>query len=470
MLIRNAGIYGFGPGDLRCENGRIVAIGALDPLAGEAVLDARGGMLLPGLHDHHIHLAGFAARRSSVSCGPPDVNDAEGLAAALSLPGEGWIRGVGFHESVLGFMPDAGALDRLVPHRPLRMQHRTGRMWFFNGMALDRLLAQAEPPPGLERGNGGFTGRLFDDDAWLQRALASTPPDLAEVSAELAKFGVTGVTDMSPRNDAAIAAHFARQRADGRLRQNVLLAGTLPLAEVQPHHWALGPAKLHLHEAALPRFDDAAEFIVSAHAQGRGVAVHCVTEVELIFALSLFETTGAVPGDRVEHASIASPDLVERMAALKLQVCVQPHFVAERGDRYLVDVEPRHRRDLYRLRTLAEAGLCLAGGSDAPYGEADPWRAMAAALSRRTSSGVAIGETEALTPEQALALYLTDPADLSRQRRIALDEPADLCLLDRPWAQVRGNLASGCVRATLAGGNLIHDRIDKAPVQRLPGI
>ena len=469
MLIRNAEIYGRGSGDLRCENGKIAEIGTLAPYPGERVFDANGGALLPGLHDHHIHLAGLAARRNSVSCGPPDVQDADGLAAALCLPGNGWIRGVGFHESVLGCLPDAPALDRLVADRPLRMQHRTGRMWFFNSLGLRTLLASAQAPPGLEREGRRFTGRLFDEDAWLQHALAGMPPDLAEVSAELARYGVTGITDMSPRNGGVIANHIAAQRANGRLHQNVILAGTLSLAESVPVLWELGPFKLHLHEADLPPFDEAVTTIRAAHGQGRGVAVHCVTEVELVFTLALFEVAGSIRGDRIEHSSVASPELVARVADLKLQVCVQPHFIAERGDRYLLDVEARHHPDLYRLRSFVEAGVPLAGGSDAPYGSADPWTAIAAAVSRTTSSGTVIGEREALTPEEALALYLADPKDLTRQRKLAVGEAADLCLLDRLWAQARTLLSREAVARTFINGALVHDDVDKSPIQRLPG-
>jgi predicted amidohydrolase YtcJ len=193
------------------------------------------------------------------------------------------------------------------------------------------------------------------------------------------------------------------------------------------------------------------------------VAIHCVSEVELVFALALLDAAGARQGDRIEHASVASPELAARMAALGLAVCVQPHFVAERGDRYLADVEPRHRGDLYRLRGLADAGLPLAGGSDAPFASADPWDAMAAAITRCTRGGRIIGGEEALTAEQALALYLADPRDLARQRRIAVGEPADLCLLDRPWSAARARLRADMVRATFVSGRLVHDRVDQPP-------
>jgi predicted amidohydrolase YtcJ len=471
VLIRNAEVWNAGLADVRLENGRIQEIGTLQAAAGETVLDARGSALLPGLHDHHIHLAGLAARKSSIACGPPEVTDTQGLALALDLPGSGWLRGTGFHESVLGgALPDAAALDRLVSHRPLRIQHRTGRMWLLNTMALDALLSRAPPPPGLEREDGRFTGRLFDEDAWLRQALDSRPPDLGDVSRELAGYGVTGATDMSPRNDPAMARHFARQRAEGTLRQNLVLAGTLELEQAVQEGWQLGPLKLHLHEAALPDFDEAAALIRAGHDQRRPIAVHCVTEVELVFTLALLEECGAMAGDRIEHVSVASPDLIARMAALGLCACVQPHFVAERGDSYLADVEARHHGDLYPLRSLRAAGIAMAGGSDAPYGSADPWTAMAAAVSRRTASGAVISPDEALTPEEALALYFADPLDLTRQRRIAPGEAADLCLLDRPWAQARARLSSADVAMTWISGRLVHQRVNQAPVEGLPGI
>ena len=465
MLIRNAEIPGRGIADVRIAGGRIAAIGQLDVREGEAQIDGRGGALLPGLHDHHIHLAAAAVRAASIMCGPPEISTPAELSDRLSAaPGAGWLRGIGYHESVMG-LPDAAMLDTLVPDRPLRIQHRSGRMWLFNTAAIQCLLAAAAPPPGMERDGGGYTGRLFDEDAWLQTALGSTPPDFAAVSAELARCGVTGLTDMSPRNDAVMAAHFAEQAQSGALRQRVMLAGTRSLAEApRSPLWALGPAKLHLHENALPPFEDAAAFITSAHRQGRPVAVHCTTETELVFTLAALEAAGTLAGDRIEHAGIAPDHLVAEIARLSLAVVSQPHFIAERGDRYLLDVAPALHPALYRLQAFVAAGVTLAGGSDAPFGSLDPWAAMRAATTRATQAGAIIGPDEALSAQQALALYLTDPADLSRQRTIEPGAPADLCLLARPWAQAREALTSAGVRATIAAGRIIFDNgVDKAP-------
>ena len=144
---------------------------------------------------------------------------------------------------------------------------------------------------------------------------------------------------------------------------------------------------------------------------------------------------------------------------------MQPHFIAERGDDYLRDVEPRHHRELYRLRAFVAAGVPLAAGSDAPFGLPDPWATMAAAVSRRTRVGVTIEPDEALSPEEAVTLYLADPEDLTRQRGIAPGAPADLCLLDRPWREARSDLSADLVRATWISGRRLHHRVDQAPLQ-----
>ncbi|HEY0960370.1 MAG TPA: amidohydrolase family protein [Novosphingobium sp.] len=462
MLIRNAEVWGHGLADVRLSGDIIAEIAPPDTLTDGYVIDAHGGALLPGLHDHHIHLAAQAARAASVFCGPPEVNSPEELATVLKRAGTGWLRGTGYHESVMG-LPNARSLDRLLPDRPLRIQHRSGRMWLLNSPALALLLDAAAPPSGLERDANGYTGRLFDEDAWLQAALSSEPPDFAAVSHELARFGVTGVTDMSPRNDAVMAAHVSEQIRSGRLRQHCRLAGSLELAKAANGPWQLGEAKLHLHEAALPDPDETARFVAAAHDQQRAVAIHCVSEIELVYALAILRQSGPRTGDRIEHASITTPDLIREIAAMGLHVCVQPHFLSERGDRYLLDVEQRHHADLYHLLSLQAAGIALAGGSDAPFGSTDPWQAMAAAVSRRTPSGQIIGAEEALTPEAALALYLVAPDAIGSQRRVEVNAQADLCLLAAPWAEIRRDLGARHVRATIASGHIICDPVDQSP-------
>jgi predicted amidohydrolase YtcJ len=452
MLITNAELERGAHTAVRIDAGIISALGDLQPHPGEQVIDAQGGLLLPGLHDHHIHVASLAASFASVTCGPPEITTAAEFEARLRTPGTGWLRGTGYHESVAGML-GAAVLDRIVPDRPVRVQHRSGRMWFLNSLALDTLLAKHAPPPGLNPS----TGRLFDEDAWLRRALRGGLPSFAAVGALLARTGVTGLTDMSPANDSVVAHHFAAEQACGALPQRIVLAGRRALTPADiAGDMTLGAAKLHLHEADLPPFDDVIAFVAEAHAQDRPVAIHCATEVELVFALACIAEAGAAPGDRIEHASVAPDSAVREIARLGLAVVSQPHFIAERGDAYLGDIEPALHAILYRLGAFRDAGVTLAAGSDAPFGGANPWTSMQAATSRRTRNGLTIGGAEALTPEDALDLYLRAPHALTEQRRIHLGAPADLCLLDRPWSLARTALDAVRISATLIRGEVIH--------------
>jgi predicted amidohydrolase YtcJ len=253
-----------------------------------------------------------------------------------------------------------------------------------------------------------------------------------------------------------MARHFMRETASGALPQRVLLAGNLSLSRADVGDaMQLGPAKLHLHEAELPALEIAADFIRRAHASDRVVATHCATEVELLYALAALNDAGVVRGDRIEHASVASDAAIADIARMQLAVVSQPHFIRERGDAYRVDVEPHVQPLLYRLRAFLDAGVVLAGGSDAPFGGCDPWIAMAAAVDRRTRSGAIMAADEAMTPEQALDLFLRAPDALDQRRTLRVAAPADLCLLDCPWSQARTTLSSERVRATLVGGRQV---------------
>jgi predicted amidohydrolase YtcJ len=75
MLIRNARLWP-SPSiaaalDVRIAAGRVVECEpGLRPVAGEEEINAAGCALLPGLHDHHVHLRALAAARVSVQVGP----------------------------------------------------------------------------------------------------------------------------------------------------------------------------------------------------------------------------------------------------------------------------------------------------------------------------------------------------------------------------------------------------------------
>jgi predicted amidohydrolase YtcJ len=462
MLIRGAQLPDGRHADVRLRGGRIDALGELSAADGERVVDAGGGLLVPGLHDHHLHLYSLAASRESLACGPPEVRDAAGLATALegrAAVTRGWIRGFGYHESVAGEL-DRRWLDGVVREVPVRIQHRSGRLWVFNTAALERLVASAAsrgvPVPPVDRERG----RLYDADGTLRAALGAEPPDLSAVSADLAACGVTGVTDMTPDNDLQTFDRLARAQDRGELNQRLLLAGRPQLdrtAGGSPRA-DIGPAKFHLHESALPAFESLCAAVAACRDRGRAAAFHCVTETELVYALAALSEAGSRPGDRIEHASVTPDALLEQILELGLTVVTQPNFVAERGDAYLSDVPVEDRPWLYRARGFLAAGVPLAAGSDAPFGRADPWFGMRAAVTRQTADGAVLGPEEALTPEQALALFTGEPERPAVPRVIDVGAAADLVLLDRPWQRVRSALSRDRVRMTVLDGSVTWER------------
>ncbi|MEU6541621.1 amidohydrolase family protein [Streptomyces sp. NPDC047000] len=413
MLIRNVEVEGRAGTDVRIgADGRISEIG--HRLAGDALVDGRGGALLPGLHDHHVHLTALAAHASSVRVGPADVRGPDGLGAALrdGPPGR-WVRAVGYHESVAGDL-DRSVLDALVADRPVRVQHRSGAMWFLNSAALRAA--------GLDG-----DGRLWREDERLRHRVPPVRLDLERLGRRAARLGVTGFTNADPRP------------APGLRRTLSVLPQRLTLMGVD------SPVKIMLDDAALPAPVDLAARV--GVLRPRPVAVHCVTRVQLLVTLLALEEVGPVAGDRIEHGAVIPAETVPWIRRLGLTVVTQPHFPVERGREYASEVHPDDRPHLYRCRTLAEAGVPLAAGTDAPYGTDDPWAVMRAAAHREDGEGV--------TPGEALRLFLGSPERPARPRRLEVGAVADLCLLHVPLREALHLLDASVVRAAYVAGRPI---------------
>ncbi|HLS76494.1 MAG TPA: amidohydrolase family protein [Nocardia sp.] len=477
-LFRDVGLP-CGRVDVAVSGGHVTAVGAGLRAGSAEVIDGHGAPLLPGLHDHHLHLHALAAHAGSVSCGPPHVHTAGDLAAALTAaPGSDWIRGVGYVETVAGLL-DAAALDRLHAHRPVRLQHRSGALWILNSTACERVRLDSADHPGVERDDTGRpTGRLWRADAWLRDRLPRTaPPALSSVAAELTRFGITGVTDATPdlsptSLSALLDAHLA-----GSLPQRLHLLG-VPLDEESgtpvsgpadapeggpngrgfPDTVTTGPYKIVVADSGPMDFGHLSALVRRAHARRRPVAVHCVSRVALLLLLAVFDEVGTLPGDRIEHGALIPGDSVGTLRAQGQAVVTQPGFLAVRGDDYRRRVDPDDLPDLYRCRSLLDAGIPLALSSDAPYGPLNPWTVIAAATTRRTPTGETLGPAERLTVTQALRAYLASPGDPGGPARtIRPGAPADLVLLDRPLGEaVRAD--ADPVRATMIRGDIHHRR------------
>ena len=142
------------------------------------------------------------------------------------------------------------------------------------------------------------------------------------------------------------------------------------------------------------------------------------------------------------------------LAALGVLVVTQPNFVAERGDDYLTDVEPADQPALWRLATLLAGGVRVALSTDLPFGGADPWASMRAAVHRRTPSGSVLSPDERISATTALTMFLGTADRPDSPRRIAPGQPGDLCVLSAPAGEVLARLDSSLVAATVVAGEL----------------
>ncbi|MGZ4729477.1 MAG: amidohydrolase family protein [Acidimicrobiales bacterium] len=448
--------------DVAVRSGRIEAIAPdLPEPAGAIVVEGDGGAVLPGLHDHHLHLMALAASLDSVDVGAPRVVDEPSMAATLraaaasTAPGA-WLRAIGYHEPRTRPL-DRWQLDAMVPDRPVRVQHRSGALWVLNSRALAEvgLLDGAPLPPGCESSpDGAPNGRLLRLDAWLSERVPRRPPDLARVGRLLLGRGVTGVTDMTPFVSEDHLAPIAAAVADGLLPQHVIVTGAPSFdLDALPAQVTAGPAKVLLHDHDLPTPDQIAGQIRAARSRGRAVAVHCVTRASLVLTLAAFGDVGAVAGDRIEHGAVVPPELHGDLLRLGLTVVTQPNFVAERGDDYLTDVDVEDIPHLWPCRSLIAAGIPVAAGTDAPFGRPDPWQLIGAAVTRRAPSGAILGAAERLDPPAALDLLLRPGARPgAAARRVAVGRAADLCVLSGSRAEALGAPTDVRVARVIIGG------------------
>ena len=402
----------------------------LAPRPGEDVFDAAGGTVLPGLHDHHVHLHSAAAAETSVQVGPPQVRDRVALARVLASAeagDDGWIRAVGYHDSVAGPL-DRAALDAMVPTVPLRLQHRSGVLWMLNSAALVRVGLAGHPD-----------GRVRSADSWAN-ALTRGETNLADFSRRLSCYGVTGITDATPDLDVGDIVRLTELHRRGELRQ---------------HAHCLAPGKRILHDDDLD-LEQLTDWIADRHRYGGPVAIHCVTAAQLLVTIAALRQAGTHPRDRIEHAAVAPSDCLADLADLAVTVVTQPNFVAERGDQYLDEVPAVEHGQLWRVASLIRAGVPAALSTDTPFGRADPWAAMRAAVHRATPSGAVLGADERVTARTALTMFFGYPDRPTRTRTLQPGEPGDLCVLSVPPETALAELDAGMVAATIVGGQIAY--------------
>ena len=133
--------------------------------------------------------------------------------------------------------------------------------------------------------------------------------------------------------------------------------------------------------------DEVAEHVVRCTEAGLQAGFHAIGDAAVDQVLAAVELASdrlgrpAGPGHRIEHVEFVHDP--RRLAAAGLVASMQPCFDAEWGGddgMYATRLGVDRARRLNRFADLADAGVPLAFGSDAPVTELGPWAAVRAAV------------------------------------------------------------------------------------------
>jgi len=118
---------------LLARDGRVVAVGEARTLRREAsdaeVVDVRGGLVVPGWCDAHVHFMWWSFQMTQL-----DLREARSVDDALraierhvaTLRPEAWVVGGRFDKNLWGRWPTAAELDRVTGGHPAALRSRDG--------------------------------------------------------------------------------------------------------------------------------------------------------------------------------------------------------------------------------------------------------------------------------------------------------------------------------------------------------
>jgi predicted amidohydrolase YtcJ len=508
------------PQALATEGGRIVAAGdRSEVLTGRyELVDLAGRLLVPGLHDAHVHPVQGALER--LRCDLSQLPDrAAYLSAVAAYPGRGWVTGGGWSMSAFpDGLPNREDLDTAAAGRPVFLPNRDHHSAWVSSAALEAAGIDARTPDPrngrIERDAGGVPSGVLHEAA-MDLVTPLLPEDtdadydraLDEAQRYLFSLGITGWQDAIVGAYAGSRDQYAtyvRAARDGRLRARV--AGALwwdrdrGLEQIESFltrpgegRFATGIVKImqdgvaenftaamlepylgknfcgtsnvdpQLLKAAVSTLDTAG-FAVHFHAIGDRAVRECLDAVE------------ASPNTRrhhIAHLHVVDPADIPRFAALNVTANIQSLWAThhEQNDTLCVPFfGPERVAHQYPFGAIARAGGRLAAGSDWPVSTPDPWPAMHVAVHRTEppdsaesswpASQTPMLPEQALTLEQSLTAYTAGSAYVSHLDTevgtLTPGKAADLVVLDRnPFTADLHNTRADLV---FIDGTLVYER------------
>lgn len=435
---------------------RILAVGSAHELElqfgrhGVKRVDLGGKTVVPGWIDSHAHLIGYGMKLLQLSLG--DVTDRAELIRRLkekvahTPPGE-WIVGMGWDDNHLsgGDMLNRFDLDELSQVHPILLIRVCTHVVVVNSLALkmagmDRL--SADPPGGkiLRTEDGEPNGFLLEKAAeMMKRHVPEMTKHQLEEATRLAileahRLGLTSVHTEDIRYAGGVDQTWSIYRrligANAyRLRCHLLIHHD-GLNELCKRNWSTGYGDNWVKVGAMKIFADGSlggrgawlsepyadapdqtgvrvhchgvmlKLIQKARRQGLAVAVHAIGDAALEQTLSALERVPSLSfPDRLIHVQVVRPDLVTRMKKSHVVADIQPRFVVSDLPWVKERLGASRLKWSYAWKTLMDAGIPLAGGSDAPVEPLNPLLGVHAAETRRAPGA----EHEGFFKEQRLS-------------------------------------------------------------------
>lgn len=481
------------------------------------LIDLKGACLAPGFIDTHLHpvLMIYYDMNTNLHAVPTMDALVDVLREAASAkPPQMWVVGLNFDEQSFDAprLPSRRDLDRACPHRPAIVIKHDGHSLIANTKAIEAagVGASTPDPEGgrIDRESGGFPSGPFRESA-MALILAALPlPDEASIRdaagisfKRLASYGISsaGVIlqtgEEGPAGTAGSFDSFVLQMLLDEIPVNLyclLIAdGT---AALEPLRAALdrpspkgttrrlGGIKLYADgtyasctAAMFEPFSDClgtSGFMTmsgdelyrrmrEAHNAGLQVAVHAIgdranrTCVDL-YARLFAEHPRSGCRHRLEHASQLDECIIADIARLGIVVSSQPMFIhSERG--WLHKRLGAHRTPwTYPYRSLIDAGVRLAGASDAPVEMLDVLHALQCCVTRE-----GFETHQCISAYEALRMFTLDAAyaqfEENMKGSISAGKRADLVVLsENPIRVAPDRIASIKVLETIVGGMTIY--------------
>jgi predicted amidohydrolase YtcJ len=457
-------------------------------------LDAEGRRVVPGIVDGHAHPDAYAVRlRGWTLLSPDQVKDRAGLLAIIrarcaELPQGRWFAGYRLNERACGGYPTLAELDEVTGGRPLFILRTDGHLGLANSSAFAACGLgpdTADPPFGrFDRDGGRFTGLVRETAAHVFLNAVhgqDTEDDIAEgmelVQGQCLSHGITSVANSLTPSKAIRAYQAMRRAGRWRMRMGIIASGreeglieALIATGIQS---GFGDAVLRLigvewcpdcstsgRTAAyyapyrgtpvpgepvpntgmlLYEKDDLTRRATAAHKAGLQVMIEGVGDRGIDFALDVMEAALAAHpvADhrmRVEHCCNVTPEILARLKRGGFVDSSATGFMDELGEAYVAHRGQEEMLHMWPHRSLIDAGVPAPGHSDFAVCRVNPFTALGAMVTRRTTTGADLDMREAVTPREALAAYTTLAAWAQREEhdkgRIAPGFLADFAVLD----------------------------------------